>query len=249
MPAQLVQQLLARLGDRRYVHRIELGPPPPLTLQHLKGWYTGARPPADALWAYIAAPAAVATLPIHAKVAAGRASDLAQWETGLVEGALRDEFCAAGGRPLVGWSVSGRTEGVSDHGQALGQRFPNPSAVAFRARIQAVGHRYGFRITSLRLLRPLQLAPLLVVNTSRGRTAFVHDVPAIMRLLDPTRSAGNRTAVTFEGFFLEAEDASGPFVSVDNIYRGETMGGEWSWDPCVYPYPHPEPATLGKSRC
>ena len=249
-PAEIVAQLLRRLGDPRYVHRIEVGPPPPLTLEHLKGWFTGERPPADALWAYIAAPAAVAALPPHASAVAGRASELAQWETGLVEGALRDEFCAAGGRPLVGWSVSGRTEGVSDHGQALGQRFPNPTVAAFRARAAAVGRRYGFRIGSLRLLHPLQLAPLLIVKTSRDRKAFVHDVPAIMRLLDPIRSTRGRAAVTFDGFFFEADDSRGPFVRVENVYRGETMGGEWSWNPCVYPYPHSEPVTVpGRRGC
>jgi hypothetical protein len=122
-PVQVVRQVLAGLGDRRYIHRIALGSPPPLTLERLKGWYSGARPPSDALWAYIAAPEAVASLPAHASATAIRTSEIAQWETSLVEGALRDGFCNAGGRPLVGFSVSGTTEGVSDHGQALGQRF------------------------------------------------------------------------------------------------------------------------------
>ena len=248
-PAQIVSHVLAMLGDRRYVHRAALGSPPPLTLEHLKGWYSGARPPANALWAYIAAPESVVALPVHASANAARASELAQWETSLVEGALRDEFCAAGGRPLVGFYVSGTTEGVSDQGQALGQRFPNPSATSFRERVAAVGRRYGFRIESLQLLHPLQLAPLLIVKTTRPRKAFVGDVPAIMRLLDPIRNAGNNTAVTFEGFFFEVDDAAGPFVRVENVYRGETEGGEWSWNPCVYPYPHSEPMTLGHNRC
>jgi hypothetical protein len=89
----------------------------------------------------------------------------------------------------------------------------------------------------------------LIVKTSRPRKAFVRDVPSIMRLLDPIRSADNRTAVTFEGFFFEADDRGGPFVRVENVYRGQTEGGEWSWNPCVYPYPHSEPMSLRPSRC
>ena len=96
-------------------------------------------------------------------------------------------------------------------------------------------------MVSLRLLRPLDYAPLLVVSTDRDRKEFVHDVPEIVALLNPTSSAGDNTAVTFEGFFFEARDAKGPFVSVENVERGEAMGGQWSWDRCVYPYPHSEP--------
>jgi hypothetical protein len=167
---------------------------------------------------------------------------VAEWEGDLVKGALRDGMCAAGRAPLVGWTVSGVPGGVSDRAQALGQRFPNPSPNAFANVLRSVGDRYGFEVVSLRLLRPFQLAPLVVVRTARDRKAFVHDIPAIMRLLDPIRTAGQRSAITFEGFFFAAEDAKGPFVSVDDVYRGEVMGGQWSWNRCEYPYLHSEPA-------
>ena len=114
-------------------------------------------------------------------------------------------------------------------------------------RTAAIGARYGFRVVSLKLLRPRQLAPLLVVTTERGRRAFVRDVPAIMRLLDPIRTGHQQTALTFEGFYLEARDAQGAFVRVDNVFRGEVMGGQWSWDRCVYPYNHSEP--IGAKPC
>jgi hypothetical protein len=245
-PAEIVRRLLARFGDRSYVRRIELGPPPPRTLRHLKGWFAGVRPPRDALWADIRAPA-VNSLPADPTPEQARDEMLAEWEVALVEGALRDDFCAAGGRPLVGWSVSGVPMGVSDRTFALGQRFPNPAPAAFRARVAAVGVRYGFRAESLRLLRPRGYAPLLVVSTDRDRKEFVHDVPAIVSLLNPTASAGARTAFTFEGFFLEARDAKGPFVRVESVQRGEAEGGEWSWDRCVYPYPHSMP--VGAQPC
>jgi hypothetical protein len=126
--------------------------------------------------------------------------------------------------------------GVSDSVQALEQRFPNPAPASFRRRVAAIGRRYGFSVASLRLLRPSGIAPLLVVTTARDRTAFVHDVPAVMALLTPTSSSGRETASTFEGFLLEARDGKGPFVRVESARRGITMGGEWSWNRCVYPY-------------
>jgi hypothetical protein len=113
--------------------------------------------------------------------------------------------------------------------------------------VALIGRRYGFAVRQLRLLRPRQLAPLLVVRTGRDRKAFVRDVAAIMKLLDPTSNGPGKTALTFEGFFFEAEDAHGPFVRVDDHYRGETEGGQWSWNRCVYPYSHSEP--FGAKPC
>jgi hypothetical protein len=247
-PTELVQRLLFRLGDHRYVLRIELASPPPITLQHLRGYFAGSRPPANAQWAYLSPPAATQRLPVkHRDARREEAQMIAEWEAGLVVGALRDDFCANGGPPLVGWTVGKGGIGLSDRTQALEQRFPNPTPAAFRERVQLIGRRYGFKIKELRLLRPQQLAPLLIVSTNRDRKAFVHDVAAIITLLDPISNGPGRTAVTFEGFFFEAEDAQGPFVRVDNHYRGETQGGQWSWNRCVYPYPHSE--LVGAKPC
>jgi len=240
-PAEIVRRLLARFGDRTYVHRIDIGAPPPRS--QLKGVFPGRRPPSDALWASIDGPYAIDGPPTTASAAEAAARTRAQWETELIGGALRDDFCSARGRSLVGWSIGDQVRGVSDGTFALGQRFPNPSPKTFRARVGAVGKRYGFRIASLRLLRPRQLAPLLVVETSRDRKAFVHDVPAIMSLLDPMSNGRAQSAVTFEGFFFEARDGKGAFLRVDNVYRGEIGGGQWSWNRCVYPYEHSEPVS------
>jgi hypothetical protein len=246
-PAEIVRRALARFGDHSFIRRVELGPPPPKTLMHLKGWYNDERPPREGLWAYIAAPKAEPPRVVHPTPKQSRDYMIADWEVELLQGALRDEFCAAGGRPLVGWGLAGFGRSVSDRSNAFGQRFPNPKPQAFRERVAAVGRRYGFHVVSLRLLRPLDYAPLLVVSTGRDRKEFVHNVPAIMSLLDPTSSAGKNTAVTFEGFFLEARDAKGPFVRVENAERGEAMGGQWSWDRCAYPYTHSEP--VGAPPC
>jgi hypothetical protein len=236
-----VRRLLSRLGDNRYVLNIELASPPPITLQHLRGYFAGARPPANALWAFVSAPVATQRVRIDPAAAEAEKIAIAQWEAGLVVGALRDDFCANGGPPLVGWSIGRGGIGLSDRSQAFEQRFPNPSPAVFRRRAVLVGRRYGFTVQELRLLRPRQLAPLLIVRTDRDRKAFVRDVPAIMKLLDPTSNGPGKTAITFEGFFFDAEDARGPFVRVDNHYRGETEGGQWSWNRCVYPYVHSEP--------
>jgi len=224
-PAAIAATLLARFGDRRYIHRIVLAQAPPITRQHT-GYFPHAKPPADALWAYVG----------ETKPKTGIPAQVAEWEGALVAGALRDELCAAGGAPLVGWTVGGEI-GVSDAAQALEQRFPAETPMTFIHRLALVGKRYGFTAESVWLLRPLQLAPLVVVRTARSRKAFAKDVPAIMQLLDPR----NDGAVTFEGFFFAAEDGKGPFVTAFEAYRGEVMGGDWAWNPCDTPYPHSGP--------
>lgn len=229
-PREIAAALLRRLGDRRYVERVVFAPPPPVTREHT-GWFPHRQPPKAALWAYVAVAQPKGLL----------AKQIADWEAGLVTGALRDEICAAGGAPLVGWRSGGQT-GVSDSAQALGQRFPAESRAVFLRRLALVGKRYGFGVARVRFLRPLQAAPLVVVRTSRPRKEFVKDVVPIMQLLDPR----NGQAVTFEGFFFAAEGSEGPFVSVFDVFRGQVMGGQWAWDPCELPYPHSGPIN---SRC
>ena len=246
-PAELVRDLLARFGDRRYVKRIEIGRPPPITLHHLPGYFAGRQPPANALWAYIAAPAVTARLAGKPAPQQVGVQMRAQWEADLVAGALRDDFCDAGGAPLVGWTIGRGGIHLSDSTEALGQRFPNPSAATFRRRVEDVGRRYDFRLVELRLLRPRELAPLLVVETDRNRKQFVTDVAAIVSLLNPTTNAGTQAAVTFEGLFFEARDGDGPFVRTMTVRRSEVMGGQWSSDRCAYPYAHSQPA--GSPTC
>jgi hypothetical protein len=245
-PRQLVRRLLERFGDRSVVRAITVGAPPPhRKLRHV---FPGQRPPPDALWAYISAPKAVQITSRRLTLEEGATLDFAQWETTLVGGALRDDFCRAGGKSLVGWSVEGQPgDGVSDGTFALNQRFPNPTRREFRDRVALVGKRYGFRATSIRFLRPRELAPIVVVATDRDRKKFVADVAAIVDLLDPRSTSGKQSAVTFEGFFFEARDADGPFVRVENAYRGEIMGAQWSADRCAYPYPHA--GSTGEKPC
>lgn len=239
-PRKIVRRLLTRLGDRSFIRRIEIGKPPPHRL--IRGVFPGKQPPKDAVWAYMDAPAASINLTERPSPEQARAATLARWETALVGGALRDDFCRAGGPTLAGWSWSlSRTEiggGASDQTFALNQRFPNPTPKRFRERAALAGKRYGFRVDSIQFLRPSQLAPIVVVHTGRDRKAFIEDVAEIVDLLDPKAVARHRYGTTFEGIFFEARDDKGPFVRVDQSYRGEIAGGEWSAVPGVFPYEH-----------
>jgi len=202
----------------------------------LRHVFPGKEPPANASWAYIDAPMASVQPTAQSSADDLRAYVLAEWEARLVGGALRDDFCSAGGRPLVGWSVSKTVinGGVSDGTFALNQHFPNLSPTQFRSRLALVGKRFGFEVGSVRLLRPRQLAPIVVVRTRRDRRDFITDVPAIIDLLNPKSISGHEGALTFEGFFFEARDPKGAFVRVDSTWRGEVGGGQWS----AYPYQH-----------
>jgi hypothetical protein len=225
-PVELVRRLLERFGDRTFIRRLRVGPPPPA--RKLRIWFQRPDVPKDALWAYISVPSG--TWGPLARTPRG----LAEWEAHLVWGALRDDFCAAGGRPLAGWSLSGQLMGISRSAEALNQRFPNPTPDAFRARVAAVGRRYGFRAASVRLLRPRQLAPLVTVETKRDRTAFVRDLAAISMLLNPiSHDAKGRIATTFEAFFFEARDPKGLFLEIHSVGRGDQFGGSRGTGRCA----------------
>jgi hypothetical protein len=88
------------------------------------------------------------------------------------------------------------------------------------------------------MLRPFQAAPVVVVETDRDRDDFVGDVAAIVHALNPTATVRGVRGPSYEGFFFEARDADGAFVRVESAGRGVQMGGQWSANPCLYPYAH-----------
>ena len=219
-PAEIVRRFLARFGDRRYVGSVTF----PVSMN-------GRPRSTEVLGAIIHAPRArdtsnAASAAPHYTLAHG----IANWEMALAFGALRDDFCAAGGPTLAA--------GTADELNALGQRFPNPSPAVFRRRVALVAKRFGFHVVSLRLLHPEQRAPLLVVRTNRPRADFSQDVPMILSILDPTSHTRDRTAETFEGFFFAVEDSGGLFLSTENVFRGEVQGGQWAASESLYPFAH-----------
>ena len=232
-PQALAQRVLARFGDRTLIRGVRIGPPPRRT----QPYRPMKDPPRDASWAYIDAPlSSSASAPNDPALLGKRA--LSEWEVDLFFGALRDDFCQAGGRPLVGYSVAGRVAGMATNEYALNQRFPNPSRSEFRARVASVAKQYGFQPVAIRFLRPRELAPIVVVRTTRDRKEFIADVQEIVELLDPRSFSNHEVAQTFEGLFFEARDAHGPFVRVFDALRGTLMGGQWSAERDAYPYPH-----------
>jgi hypothetical protein len=240
-PRQIVRGLLGRFGDRSFIRSIEIGKPPPHRV--IRHFFPGKQPPKDSVWAYIDAPEASFDGSSHPSDARVRDYTVARWEADLVGGALRDDFCRAGGPTLAGWTLS-RTMvdgGVSDGTFALNQRFPNLAPSDFRARAALAGKRYGFRVESIRFLRPLQLAPIVIVRTSRDREAFIRDVAAIVDVLNPASVSRHERGLTYEGILFEARDERGPFVRVDQSYRGAIVGGDWSAERGVYPYEHSGP--------
>ena len=190
------------------------------------------------LHAYIHAPlASYKNQARHATPKQNLEYGIAEFEAELVGGALRDDFCSAGGVPLISWSGGGNESAGLASALALEQRFPNPTPAAFRHRVALVGRRFGFHVASLRLLRPEQLAPVLIVRTSRPRKAFVKDVGTIMSLLSPTSFAPHlhQVAGTFEGFFFAAEDSHGPFSYTSNGGRNNGAGHGWAANRCLLP--------------
>jgi hypothetical protein len=248
-PAVVAHRILARLGDRRYVRAIRFTPAPAAVGSRVHVLYAGGHPPGGALQARVVVRGAKYVH--HPSPEQTLRTGIAEYEGEIVGDALRDDLCDAGGPPLVMWSSDLNGGGFAERGQALDQRFPNPSSAAFRKRVARIGRGFGFTVVSLRLLRPRQIAPLLIVRTNRSRKAFVADIPKIEELLNPRTYSRSlqQSADTFEAFFFAAEDAKGPFVFTQGASRSESEGGEWAANGCLYPYPTLGPTDLNGTSC
>jgi hypothetical protein len=123
---------------------------------------------------------------------------------------------------------------------APGDHFKNLSRSTLLDRLRIQAARKNFAVVSVQLLRPRQLAPLVVVKAV-DKHAFVAATPAILKAIDPKRSTGDdRTGWAYEGFLLEAVDGNGvPFLVVFNHWRGpHAGGGQWASDPSLFPFAH-----------
>jgi hypothetical protein len=119
------------------------------------------------------------------------------------------------------------------------ERFANPAVRTLRDRVAAAARRHDFTVVRIKLLRPRQLAPLIVVRT----THYVHLAHAtrdILRELDPRSTSGHLHRWGFEGIFFEALDERGvPFLTTFTTLRGPGPGGgQWARSDALYPFAH-----------
>jgi hypothetical protein len=175
--------------------------------------------------------------------ASGCADDRPVLDGGVQLGVSREvhrigpaEALTAARRARADWKVELRRRAREDPRK----RFPNPSSAVLRSRLEQAGERYGFEIVSLRLLRPRQLAPLVVVRTTHY-AELARATRAILRGIDPKASTGDdRTGWGYEGFYFEARDERGiPFLLTFNFWRGTSGGGgQWARSQALFPFLH-----------
>lgn len=124
--------------------------------------------------------------------------------------------------------------------QHPGTRFPSPGKQKLLQQLRQAARHYHFSLRRLSMRRPLQLAPLIVVE-ARDPDAMARAVPAIIRLIDPKRDTNDdRTGWSYEGLYFEARDSAGiPFLIVYDFMRGRSPGGgQWARREGLYPYSH-----------
>jgi hypothetical protein len=108
-------------------------------------------------------------------------------------------------------------------------RWPNPAPASLRARLRRAAAADDFQIVSVKLLRPRQIAPEIVVRTTR----YV----AVARAAGPLIIALERG---YEGFYFEARDERGiPFFVTERFVRGpHPGGGQWARSEPLFPFSH-----------
>jgi hypothetical protein len=119
-------------------------------------------------------------------------------------------------------------------------RFPSPSRVVLLRRLRSAAHLYGFRVVSVRLLHPLQSAPVVVISSDAKRS-IARATPKIVDLFDPRRpTTADPSGYAYEGYFLVAQTRGGiPYLATFNHWRAPHVGGgEWAANESLYPFPH-----------
>jgi len=119
-------------------------------------------------------------------------------------------------------------------------RFPSPTEAVLVARLRQERHRYGFRIVSVRMLKPRQAAPQVIVRSGRKR-AIARATATIVDHLNPRHvTTANPAGYAYEGFFFAAVDDRGvPYLLVlRNARCCPPGGGVWASEPALYPIAH-----------
>jgi hypothetical protein len=120
------------------------------------------------------------------------------------------------------------------------KRFANPSNDELLGDLRALAQKNDFELVSVRLVRPRQLAPKIVVRT-KHYLDLAHATPAILRQIDPRKAIPEDSqGWKYEGFYFEAQDEHGiPFLIVFNFERGPSPGGgQWARSEPLYPFAH-----------
>jgi hypothetical protein len=119
-------------------------------------------------------------------------------------------------------------------------RFPSPSRSVLMHRLREAQRRYGFEIVNVKMLHPLQAAPVIVIR-SDNKQAIARATPTIVELFDPHHATRqNPSGYAYEGYFFVAQDSHGvPYLATFNHWRVPHVGGgEWAADESLYPFPH-----------
>jgi hypothetical protein len=119
-------------------------------------------------------------------------------------------------------------------------RFPSPSRDVLMQRMRQAQRRYGFEIVTVRMLHPLQRAPVIVIRSDK-KLEIAHATPAIIKLVDPRHVTNiNPSGYAYEGYFLSAEDRHGvPYLATFHHSRCCPLGGgKWAASENLYPFPH-----------
>jgi hypothetical protein len=144
--------------------------------------------------------------------------------------AVREERSARGE-----WLRSLRAVARSDPNRV----FPSPPRIVLMRRLEREARALDFEILSVRMLRPRQLAPVIVVRTAHP-IGLARATLSILEKIDPS---WGRPHGLYEGLYLTAVDEQGiALFSVSNVLRTDGRrlyeGGEWARGEALYPLPH-----------
>jgi hypothetical protein len=119
-------------------------------------------------------------------------------------------------------------------------KFPSPSRAVLMQRLHTAETLYGFRVISVRMLHPLQSAPVIVISSNK-KQPISQATPKIINLFDPRRpTTANPSGFAYEGYFFVAQTTGGvPYLATFNHWRAPHVGGgEWAARESLYPFPH-----------
>jgi hypothetical protein len=115
------------------------------------------------------------------------------------------------------------------------ERFVRPRSAVLRARLRRAASAYGLRIRSVRLRRPKQLAPDVVLESDD----FVRASRALGAVVDAIDPPPRSNAKVYEAVFVELVDDRGvPYAIAFDALRGHVEGGQWARAESLYPFAH-----------